>query len=238
MADHDKTKVELNQRVTELKAERGQIEKALRESETRFRTLFNTTFEGISVTEQGVIVNANQQFADMLGYQVDELLGQEVTELVAPGDRTLVQSRILSGSEESYEQRLLRKDGSTISVEVRPRMMSIDGRTVRVTAIRDITERKQADQVLLESEKRFRSIAETAGDAIIIFDSDENVFFWNDMARMIFGYWVGETQGRLIESIVTEQFSDIFRKTVEQVVSTGKSDLIGKPIEVVGIKRD
>jgi PAS domain S-box-containing protein len=104
-------------------SERVQAEEALRESETRFRALSDATFEGVAFTEQGIVVDANQQFADLLGYEMSELQGMRVRNLVAPEDREFVQSRILSGSEEPYEHRALCKDGAIIVVEIRPRMM-------------------------------------------------------------------------------------------------------------------
>jgi PAS domain S-box-containing protein len=119
--------------------ERKQMEESLRESEIRFRVLSDATFEAIAFTEQERIVDANPQFAEMFGYGVEDLVGLHVEKLVVPKDREFVQNHMLSGSEEPYEHRALRKDGTIIVVEVRPRMMSIQGRPMRVAAIRDIT---------------------------------------------------------------------------------------------------
>ncbi len=131
--------------------ERKRAEEALRENETRFRALSDATFEGIAFTEQGVIVDANQQFADIFGYQVNQVQGLDVRKLVVLEEREFVWNRILTGSEEPYEHRALCKDGTVIFLEVRPRMMSIKGRPMRVTAVRDITERKQAEKKLKAS---------------------------------------------------------------------------------------
>jgi signal transduction histidine kinase len=84
----------------------------------------------------------------MFGYGMNELQGMHVKELVAPDDQRLVRSRILAGDEEPYEYRALCKDGTEIFVKVRPRMMSIRGRAMRVAAVRDITDRKRADDAL------------------------------------------------------------------------------------------
>ncbi len=97
---------------------------------------------------------------------------------------------------------------------------------------------KQAEDALLESENRFRSIAGTASDAIIIFDSDENIFFWNEAAKVIFGYSAGETRGEILDSIMSSQSSEMFQTAIQQVIATGKSELIGKTIEAVGIRKD
>ena len=98
--------------------------------------------------------------------------------------------------------------------------------------------RKQADEALWESEKRFRSVAETASDAIIIFDNHENIFFWNQAAQVIFGYRAGETRGRLLASIMPKRFGEVFRGKMKRVMSTGQSGLIGRAVEATGIRKD
>ena len=123
--------------------ERKQAEEALRESEERFRRLSQATFEGIAVTEKGIIVDANERLAEMFGYSLDEILGTQAANLVAPEERELVQERNLSGYEAPYEHRAVRKDKSSLYVEVRGKAIFYKGRNARVTSIRDITERKQ-----------------------------------------------------------------------------------------------
>jgi PAS domain S-box-containing protein len=103
---------------------------------------------------------------------------------------------------------------------------------------RELARRERMNEALRENEKRFRSITETAGDAIIIFDSQENIFFWNRAAKDIFGYRAGDTRGRLLDSIMPRRFSRALREEMEQVISTGESDLVGKTIEVAGIRKD
>ncbi|MCP4544583.1 MAG: PAS domain S-box protein [Chloroflexi bacterium] len=98
--------------------------------------------------------------------------------------------------------------------------------------------RKQMKEALWESEKRFRSITETASDAIIILNSNGYVFYWNDAARNIFGYSMGETRDKILDSIMLGQFSELFQLAVKQVALTGTSELIGKTIETMGMRRN
>jgi PAS domain S-box-containing protein len=144
--------------------ERVQAGETLQESEQRYRTLSEATFEGIAVTEKGKFVDGNQQLARILGYELDEMIGLPVSECVAPEDVEFVRSKILEGIEEPYEHRALRKDGSIVFVEVRPRMMEIKGKAVRVTAIRDITERKRREEEIrkLNEDLEQRVIERTA----------------------------------------------------------------------------
>lgn len=128
--------------------DRSQAEGALLESEERFRRLSEATFEGIAITEKGIIIDSNARLAEIFGYTLDEILGMQAANLVAPEDRELVQERIMSGYEAPYEHRAVRKDNSSVYVEVRGKSLPYKGRTVRVTAIRDITERKLTENEL------------------------------------------------------------------------------------------
>lgn len=120
-------------------------EVALRESEERFRNLNAAAFEGVSISENGVILDANDQMLQMFGYERAELMGQKIVHLVAPESRATVAEAIRTGREALYEHRLLRKDGSSFHAEARAKVVTLGGRTLRMTALRDITARKQAE---------------------------------------------------------------------------------------------
>ncbi|MBV9455835.1 MAG: EAL domain-containing protein [Rubrobacter sp.] len=121
---------------------------ALRESEERLQSLANATFEGIIVSDGGEILEANETYATMLGYDLPEVIGKSVLELIAPKFRALAQQNIFSDSEEPYEVVALRKDGTPLNLEVRGKASSYQGRAVRVSAVRDVTERKAFEQQL------------------------------------------------------------------------------------------
>ena len=96
---------------------------------------------------------------------------------------------------------------------------------------------KQVEDTLWESEKHFRSIAETASEAVIIFNAEENVFFWNQAAQDIFGYWVSQVKGQLLTSILTDEFRRVLYKEMRQVVATGTSELMGKTVEMTAVRK-
>jgi PAS domain S-box-containing protein len=125
-------------------AERQRVEVELYASTERFRLLADASFEGIVISEQGTILEANAQFARIVGYPVDALIGISVVELVISDDRAMVQEYLATGYESPYMCRALRKDGSTVPIAVHGRMLPYHDRLVRVTAIQEMTD-QQAD---------------------------------------------------------------------------------------------
>ena len=144
--------------------ERKRAEKALQESEERFRCLSEASFEGIAFHDEGKIIDANQTFATMFGYGLSEMIGKDVLDFATPGLREAALRHIRTGSEEPYEGVAIRKNGSTFPVQVRGKNAVFIGRSVRLVAVRDITERKRAEEALHESEQRYRTISELTSD--------------------------------------------------------------------------
>jgi len=131
---------------------------ALRESEARFRRFAESSVEGIVFHDKGVILDANASFARMFGYGFDEVAGKHVLDFAAPESRELIAGNVRSGYEEPYEAVGMRKDGSRIFGELCGRAVPYKGRTVRVTVVRDLSERKKAEQALRESERKLSTL--------------------------------------------------------------------------------
>lgn len=108
---------------------------ALRESEERFRRFSAAAFEGIAIHEKGVIIDANQAFAAMFGYEPSAVIGMHVLDFAAPESRDLVLENVLSGYEQPYEATGQRKDGSTFAGEVRGKTISYEGRMARNASV-------------------------------------------------------------------------------------------------------
>jgi PAS domain S-box-containing protein len=138
---------------------RKKTEEQLKESEERFRSLSNAAFEGIAIIKDGRLVDANAAFTNLFGYTLDEIIGKEIQMLVAPEDRQLVMENVQSGYEKPYEHKALRKDGSILNLEVCGKTVLIKGQRCRITAIRDITERKKTEEQLLEYQAKLKSLA-------------------------------------------------------------------------------
>jgi PAS domain S-box-containing protein len=139
-------------------SDRKRAEEALRESEERFRNLTSAAFEGIVITENGRVIDINDQALKLLGYQREEIIGREVCDFVSPETRQLVAARIQANFEGTYEHRLVRKDGTPFLAEAQAKMTRMGARTVRMTALRDISERRQNEQKRKNLEEQLRQV--------------------------------------------------------------------------------
>lgn len=121
---------------------------ALRDSEERFRSLFEATFEAVIVHDAGQVLDVNHAFEQLFGYSLAEIAGKDARVLVVPIQRNLVSRKIEMHDKHPYELRMIRKDGSQFDAEAVGKDHVYRGRVVRVVAIRDITERKRNEAAL------------------------------------------------------------------------------------------
>ncbi|MGB7924342.1 MAG: ATP-binding protein [Pyrinomonadaceae bacterium] len=135
-------------------AERRRAEEALSESEERFRMFSGACSDGIIIHDQVQIVETNQTAALMCGYEPSEVSSMSLLAFAAPESRETIRKNILAGYEKPYEAVALRKNGSTFPVEIVGKSFDYKGRKARLILLRDITERKRAEQALREANQR------------------------------------------------------------------------------------
>ncbi len=184
--------------------ERRRSEEALRESEARLRSLADAAFEGIVVSQDGRVVDANRAFAALLGYaDVAEVIGRPADSFAAPECVEHVRRVQAERSEETYETVCLRRDGSRIHVEVRGRRGTWHGAYARVTAIRDITAHRSAQEALRESaeqlrrsEASLRTLLESAPVILYAADAEGTVTLSEGTGLAALGLKPGEAVGR------------------------------------------
>ena len=131
--------------------DRINAQKALRHSEARLTALSDASFESIFLSEQGICLDQNLTAHRMFGYTREEALGRPGMEWIAPEDRDTVEKNMLSGYEKPYEVTALRKDGTRFPAEIQGRMLRYNENRIRVTALRDITDRKRAQKEKMEA---------------------------------------------------------------------------------------
>jgi PAS domain S-box-containing protein len=132
----------------------------LKESETRFRTLQEASFGGIGLHYQGEILDANKGLSDITGFSYDELIGMNGVNLIAPESQSVVKEKINMGYEKPYDVIGIRKDGTRYNLEIHSRNIPYQGKTIRVTEFRDITERKQNEEKIIDQNNKLSLFAE------------------------------------------------------------------------------
>ncbi|HUV29481.1 MAG TPA: PAS domain S-box protein [Acidobacteriota bacterium] len=138
--------------------DRKEAEEALRESEERFRKLSDAAEEGIVIHDHGVIVDANEAFARMTGYEQPEVIGMHIRPFTTAESWQTVAEHLAADSDEPYEATGIRKDGSTLYCQLVGKSYEWQGKTLRVTVLRDITSRKQAEEALFESRRALATL--------------------------------------------------------------------------------
>lgn len=212
-----------------------ETDNALRNSEEKFRNLFERNLAGVlQTTIDGLIVNANDAFAKMIGYTSSkQLLKKRTHELfIDKNDRERYLNDLLkSGSLTNHELRLRKKDGSVIWTLANESIIyDAEGNPdiIEGTLI-DITELKTTGEALVESESRFKLLAEATIEAIVI--SDKGVMIdCNDQFSKLFGYSRSDLIGNKMDMIIAPHF----RKQVHKYINSGSTE----PYEGIGLKKD
>jgi PAS domain S-box-containing protein len=162
----------------------------LRASEARFRTFADHATDAFFVLDDhSTVVDVNRQACDSLGYSREELIGKHRSDFDAGLDDTSIQHlrrRIITGQAITFESRHRRKDGTSFPVEVRAGQF--EGGRRLLCLVRDITERKQAEDELRASEARFRSFVDHATDGFFLSDEHQAVLDVNRQACESLGY--------------------------------------------------
>jgi PAS domain S-box-containing protein len=143
--------------------ERRRVESALQTSERQYRTLFENANDAIFLeTEDDAIVAANQRACELLGYSREELLSKTVPDLQAPEVRgrlgTVIKGELANHPEHAFEGLDLHRDGRRIPVEITDSVIEDDGKRLVLSIVRDITERKRAEESSRESQRELREL--------------------------------------------------------------------------------
>jgi PAS domain S-box-containing protein len=186
---------------------REQAEKALQESEERFKDLFDNAPMGYHEYDaEGQITRVNRTELDMLGYTEEEMLGRYVWDFVVEEvSHEAVKAKLAGKSSmgQGLERTYRKKDGTTIPVLVGDRIIKdSDGRIAGIrTSLQDITKRKRIEEALRESEGRFRSLVEHSADTFLLHDSDGKIIDVNQHACESLGYTREELLALSIQDI-------------------------------------
>jgi PAS domain S-box-containing protein len=212
----------------------SKVRMALRESETKFRSVMESAIDAIiSADASGTILSWNSAATALFGFTADEAISRPLELIIPERYRKLHQQgirRVSSGGPsrvigKTVEVAAVRKNGSEFPVELSLATWFLEKERYYTGIIRDISERKQAEQ-------KFRSVTESAVDAIISADHTGNIVSWNNAATRILGYTAEEAIGQRLEIIIPERFHEAHRKGMQRVTAGGESRVIGKTVEL------
>lgn len=196
--------------ISRILAKRKKTEEALRESEGHYRSLVETAPVVIyALAEDGTITSLNPAFEKITGWQYAEWLGKSFTSIIHPDDLPLAiesfQKSLRGETSPPIELRVLSKSGEYLVGEFTSTPKIENGKIVgEFGIVRDITERKKAEEALQESEERFRSVVENSHNGILMVDDSFRLVYVNDELCRIFGYPREEIVGQDFRKFLDE----------------------------------
>jgi PAS domain S-box-containing protein len=207
--------------------ERKKAEEALKESEEKYRLLVENANEAIFVIQDGMLRFFNIKNIELIGYSKEELTSTPFINFVHPDDREVVLGRYLKRirSEEPPGVNVFRvidKAGNIKWAEVNSVLISWEGRPATLNFLNDITERKQAEEALRESEERYRTILDNIEDGYFEVDIAGSFTFFNDSLCRILGYSRDETMGMNNKQYMDKENAKKVYQTFNQVYTTGE----------------
>jgi len=172
------------------------------ENEAKFRALFNVSPDSLFIVEKGtgIIIDVNQKAIEQYGYTAEELIGQHNTVVSAEPEKTI---EFADNPVDLLPIRYHRKkNGEVFPVEISTSSITIQGKECFFSTVRDITQRIRAEQILRESEQRFRSIFDNAIAGIAFSDANQNIMLTNSALDQMLGFEKGEMVGMNIDTLL------------------------------------
>ena len=186
--------------------ERRQVEEALRESETRYRNIFNSATDSFLIFDMdGNIVEANPQACKMYGYSHDELIKLSGKDIVHPDYYHLFEQfkRDVQATGEFHTESIdVHKDGTQFHIEVKGTEFDYRGKKHLLAVIRDITERKKKEADLQSQRRTLESLLKNSPLGIVTSDKNNKIISCNPMFEEIFQYKESEIIGKDIDKLI------------------------------------
>lgn len=212
----------------------ARVRTALRASEAEFRSVMASAVDAIvSADAEGTIRSWNSAATELFGHRESEVIGRPL-ELIIPERFRAPHAegvrRVSSGGAShvigsTVELAALRKDGEEFPIELSLATWVLDDKRYYTGIIRDISERKQA-------ELKFRSVTDSAIDAIVSADRGGTIIGWNQAATRILGFTEEEAVGQPLELFIPDRHRDAHRAGLARVVATGEGRVIGTTVEL------
>jgi PAS domain S-box-containing protein len=200
----------------------------------------------ISADGQGIIISWNPAAERLFQFTAAEAIGQPLSIIVPEQFKEAHEAgirRVAGGGEQhvignTVELLGQRKDGTLFPIELSLSTWTTGEGPFFGGIIRDITTRRLTETLLKEAEKKFRSITETANDAIISADARGLIYSWNRAAQKIFGHEEREVLGLPLTVIIPDQFRSLHEEGISRVTGGGPQHVIGQTVELLGLHKN
>ena len=220
--------------------------KALHEEKNRFMSLSeNAPFGMVLIAKNGDYKYVNPKFIEVFGYHIEEIPnGREWFKRAFkdPEKRYAAMStwkndfrNALPGEKKPRTYEVTTRSGEKKIIDFLP--VLLENKEYLMT-VNDVTDRKMAEYALQQSEERFRTVASSAVDAIIITDQEGSIVFCNDSLQRIFGYNENDIFGKSVNMLMPGRYKDEFKRNQVQFKLTGRHMLSGKLFESYGRRKD
>jgi PAS domain S-box-containing protein len=209
--------------------ERKQAEEALRESETRFRTLFEAIPDTVLVhDDEGTILHINEIGAQQLEWSVKDLVGRNLREIVTPENRVSIadhnrETHTVGWSR--FETIYVSRSGWKIMAEVNERPIKFGKEKAILSVARDITERKQAEKALVREKNFSNAVINSSPDLLFVFGEKGNIIQWNSNAENVTGYSASEISKMNVLDFVSKEDKKIAAEAAQEALTKGQASV-------------
>jgi len=219
--------------------------KKLKEQLKEYQYLCNNLPDSMLILDEtGKVLLISKKFAELSKYSEKELIGKRIFDLPVISKKDLppviekLKRRLAGKKIPLYSIRVTTKTGKKLIAEINGHRIRYKGKYAALLVLRDVTEQKYLEKLVEESEERLRSIVQFSKEAIIVVDTRKQIVFWSRAAEDIFGYISNEIIGKPLSLIIPRRFHKTYEKGMKQLVSTGKSRIFEKMLEITGLKKD
>ncbi len=206
-------------------SQRKEIERALKESEEKYRMLITEARDGIIITQNGDFIYVNTAFCKMMEYQEEEVLGQPFLNFVVEEDRQQLKElheKRMAGADfpMKYAIRGITKSGKTKYFELNSTTIQMNGGPAGFIITRDVTEHRNALEALMASERKYRELADLLPQTIYEIDTAGNLVFLNKSGLDLFGLSLSEIRSelsvlKLLNKEDHQSFTAAYKKALE-----------------------
>ncbi|MBP6182012.1 PAS domain S-box protein [Flavobacterium sp.] len=236
---------ELERKVTERTTQLAEAIETLRKSEEKYREIVENISDVVHTSDyKGYFTYINPACKKLTGYTQNEIIGKHFSEIVAPEWRDRVAEFYLNQFKNKIDETLFSFPILTKSREekwVEQTVMQLrEGNRItgHKSIMRDITERKAAEQKLKESEGQLQTIFNEAPDALIVINDEGIIIRWNPQAEKTFGWSLVEAIGKpMRDLIIPEQYRENHTKGFKNFLTTGEGPIINKTIEITALNK-